>query len=169
MESGAAYGDLGSLRVLVVDDNTQMRTILGSVLNGAGVAHIHYAPTGAEGLEVVMSVPIDIAYVDYDMPGVNGLEFISKVRGSERNFRTLPIIMVTGHSAMTRLMAARDRGVTEFLRKPVTAKSILDRLNSVVFHPRPFVKSPTYFGPDRRRKRVTPYEGKERRARDSGG
>lgn len=169
MGSVATYGDLRSLRVLIVDDNSQMRTILGSVLNGAGVAHIHYAPTGAEGLKAVMSTPIDVAYVDYDMPGVNGLEFISEVRGSERDFRMLPIIMVTGHSDMARLTAARDRGVTEFLRKPVTAKSILDRLNSVVFHPRPFAKSQTFFGPDRRRKRSTPYAGVERRGGGAGG
>ena len=131
--------------------------------------HRRDAPTVTDCLKLMTIMPVGIAYDDKDKPGVNGMEFISEVRGSEHDFRTLPIIMVTGHSDMTRLMAARDRGVTEFLRKPVTAKSILDRLNSVVFHPRPFVKSPTYFGPDRRRKRATPYPGKERRRGGNGG
>ncbi len=168
MGSGA-YGDLRSLRILVVDDNFQMRTILGSVLIGAGVTNIHYATNGLEALKVMMSASIDLAYVDHDMPGGDGLEFVSKVRDSDSAFRMIPIIMVTAHSDMRRLINARDRGVNEFLRKPVTARSILDRLNSVVFHPRPFVISPAYIGPDRRRKRATPYEGKERRRGGYGG
>ncbi len=155
---------LSALRLLVIDDNAQMRIIIGSVLAGAGVAQIYYAPTGEEALRMLKHTQIDVAFVDFDMPKVNGLDFISAVRGSGAVYATLPIIMLTGHADLKRLAAARDRGVTEFLRKPVTARSILDRLNSAIFHPRPFVRCDSYFGPDRRRKRTTPYEGPERRA-----
>lgn len=65
----------------------------------------------------------------------------------------MPIIMLTGHADLVHVGHARNRGVTEFLCKPVTAKTILDRLNTVIMHPRPFVFAETFFGPDRRRTR----------------
>jgi two-component system chemotaxis response regulator CheY len=160
---------LVALRVVVFDDNKQMRTNVGSVLNAAGVGHLHFAPDGRRGLETIAEYPIDVVYVDYEMPLMNGLNFISAVRRLDSSARYMPIIMLTGHSDMVRLDAARDRGVTEFLCKPVTAKSILTRLNAVIMQPRPFVDSTDYFGPDRRRVRPTIYSGLRRRAADIDG
>jgi hypothetical protein len=60
-------------------------------------------------------------------------------------------------------MVARDAGITEFLAKPISAKSLYDRILNVVLKPRPFVKTKTYFGPDRRRNVNPNYGGLERR------
>jgi len=157
---------LGALRVLVVDDNEQMCTVVGTILAAAGVGHLNYAAHGRLGLEIISKFPIDIVCVDHEMPVMNGLDFISAVRALESPARYLPIIMLTGYSDLSHLNAARDRGVTEFLCKPVTAKAILSRLNAVIMEPRPFMTSPDYFGPDRRRKRATAYDGPLRRATD---
>lgn len=157
---------LAALKLLIVDDNEQMRTIIGAVLGAAGVRHLHYAADGRRGLETLSRVDIDVAYVDYEMPNMNGLDFISAVRSMETQKRFLPIIMLTGHSDVPRLNGARNRGVTEFLCKPVSARSILSRLEAVIYHPRPFVKSPTFFGPDRRRKAGAGYTGPRRRSSD---
>jgi CheY-like chemotaxis protein len=159
---------LAALRLLVIDDNKQMRTIIGSVLLAAGARHLHYAPDGRTGLEVLTRQAIDVIYVDYEMPKMNGLEFIAAVRREQSQAKFMPIIMLTGHSDRPRLDAARDRGVTEFLCKPVTAKAILTRLDAVILRPRPFVNAPDYFGPDRRRTRLTAYEGPLRRSADIG-
>ncbi|MDO9079054.1 MAG: response regulator, partial [Brevundimonas sp.] len=78
----------------------------------------------------------------------------------------LPIIMRTGHSEKSRVYEARDAGVTEFVVKPITAKAILDRIQAVIFKPRPFVKTDGYFGPDRRRSTAPNYKGPMRRATD---
>lgn len=158
---------LQALKILVVDDNAQMRTIIGTVLSAAGVRQLHYAPDGAKGLETLNRIDIDVAYVDYEMPVMNGLAFISAVRARSRPDRFLPIIMLTGHSDLPRLNGARDRGVTEFLTKPVTARTILTRLSAVIFHPRPFVNTPGFFGPDRRRRALGGYGGPLRRASDN--
>jgi hypothetical protein len=61
------------------------------------------------------------------------------------------------------VIEARDAGVTEFLAKPVAAKSLYERILSVVLAPRPFIKTRDYFGPDRRRTTNTKYIGPERR------
>ena len=157
---------LGALRILVVDDNEQMRTIIGTVLAAAGVGRLFYATDGRHGLDQLMHDPVDVAYVDYEMPTMNGLDFISRVRALPGEARYLPIIMLTGHSDLPRLNAARDRGVNEFLAKPVTARNILLRLEAVIMRPRPYVQAPDFFGPDRRRRQSPDYRGPRRRASD---
>jgi two-component system chemotaxis response regulator CheY len=157
--------ELGRVRVLVVDDNAQMRTIIGTVLAGAGVRHLYYAPEGLRALEAVQYGHPDVVYVDCEMTVMNGLEFISMLRASSTPDRFTPIIMLTGHADLPRLAMARDRGVTEFLVKPVTAHDILRRLEAVILRPRPFVQCASYFGPDRRRRADLDYDGTERRAR----
>jgi CheY-like chemotaxis protein len=159
---------LASLDLLVIDDNAQMRTIVGTVLAGAGVRRLHYAPNGRRGLETLMHTPIDVVFVDFEMPVMNGLQFLRAVRGLTCEHRFAPIIMLTGHSDLKRITAARDGGVNEFLGKPVTARSILARLNTVIMHPRPFISAPCYFGPDRRRRAVRTYAGPRRRSTDAG-
>jgi two-component system chemotaxis response regulator CheY len=72
--------------------------------------------------------------------------------------------MLTGHSDKRRVMMARDAGVTEFLAKPISAKALYQRIVNVVVSPRPFIKTKSYFGPDRRRNTTTAYIGPERRA-----
>ncbi len=158
--------DLARLSLLVVDDNEQMRTIIGAVLSAAGVRRLHFAPDGRHGLASLAANEIDVAFVDYEMPVMHGLDFISGVRALSGEKRFLPIIMLTGHSDLKRLNAARDRGVTEFLAKPVSARTILKRLETVIYHPRPFAQSPTFFGPDRRRRDDANYKGPRRRASD---
>jgi two-component system chemotaxis response regulator CheY len=77
--------------------------------------------------------------------------------------RFVPIIMLSGHSERRCVMEARDAGVTEFLTKPVAAKSLYERILSVVLAPRPFIRTKDYFGPDRRRTVNAKYAGPERR------
>lgn len=157
---------LAALKILVIDDNAQMRTIVGTVLAAAGVRQLHYAQDGLDGLATLSREAIDLAYVDYEMPVMNGLEFISTVRVLPGDQRFLPLIMLTGHSDRTRLNAARDRGVTEFLAKPVNARTILTRLNTVIYRPRRFVQSDNFFGPDRRRRQPEGDKGPRRRSSD---
>lgn len=159
-------GGLKALRILVIDDNPQMRTIVGTVLSAAGVGRLVYAQNGREGLDAMTAYEPDITFVDYEMPKMNGLDFISGVRSLDSDLKMAPVIMLTGHSDSTRLRAARDRGVTEFLAKPVAARTILSRLQAVITHPRPFILTRTYFGPDRRRRVDPDYNGPRQRATD---
>jgi two-component system, chemotaxis family, chemotaxis protein CheY len=158
---------LSQLRLLIVDDNKQMRTIVGTILSAAGVGNLHYAQDGRDALEVMDKYPIDCVYVDHEMPVMNGLDFVSRVRAQVTQRRFMPLIMLSGHSELSKLNAARDRGATEFLRKPVTAKDILLRLQAVIMRPRMFVSSDSYFGPDRRRKTLKSFAGPFRRSADA--
>lgn len=159
---------LSALQVLLVDDNPHMRTIASAVLKSAGIRKVMEAADGGGALEMLRQHAFDLAIVDYKMFPLDGVEFTRLVRNSPDSVNPfLPIIMMTGHSGKERVYAARDAGVTEFLVKPITAKAVLDRIQSVIFKPRPFVKTEGYFGPDRRR--VTPpnFRGPYRRATDT--
>ncbi|MFN3560238.1 MAG: response regulator [Brevundimonas sp.] len=158
---------LAALQVLLVDDNQHMRAITSAVLQSAGIRKVREATDGAAALEVLREHPVDLVIVDFNMFPLDGVEFTRLVRNSPDSANPyLPIIMMTGHSEKTRVYEARDAGVTEFVVKPITAKAILDRIQAVIFKPRPFVKTDGYFGPDRRRVQSTSYTGPWRRAQD---
>ncbi|HAC59422.1 MAG TPA: hypothetical protein DCF73_13860 [Rhodobiaceae bacterium] len=74
----------------------------------------------------------------------------------------VPIIMVSGHTDIASVERARDIGISEFLSKPISARGLYERLIQVLDRPRQFVETPTYRGPDRRR-RDRPFEGEDRR------
>lgn len=160
---------LENLRVLLVDDNQHMRAIVTTVLAGVGVRHIRETRDGAEALEALKEWPADVAIVDFQMFPIDGVEFTRMVRNAPDSKNPyLPIVMMTGHSERSRVVEARDAGVTEFVAKPLTAKSVLDRLQAVIYRPRPFVRATSYFGPDRRRREDPAYQGPWRRAADEG-
>ena len=158
---------LSALKVLLVDDNAHMRAITSAVLQSAGIRSVREASDGGAALEVLRRHLPDLVIVDFNMFPLDGVEFTRLVRNSPDSANPyLPIIMMTGHSEKSRVYEARDAGVTEFVVKPITAKAILDRIQSVIFQPRPFVKTESYFGPDRRRRDLPGYKGRMRRAGD---
>lgn len=159
---------LSALQILLIDDNPHMRTIASAVLQSAGIRKVVEAADGGTGLEMLREHAIDLAIVDYNMFPLDGVEFTRLVRNSPDSTNPyLPIIMMTGHSGKQRVYEARDAGVTEFLAKPITAKGVLDRIQSVIWKPRPFVKTDGYFGPDRRRVTARNFRGPYRRASDA--
>ena len=159
---------LESLRVLLVEDNAHMRHILQTVLAGIGLRQIREAADGHAALALLKSWNADFVVADFRMSPMDGVEFTRQVRcGTDSANPYLPIIMMTGHADRTRVMEARDAGVTEFVVKPMTAQAILDRINAVILRPRPFVKCEGYFGPDRRRREDPRYSGPMRRHADT--
>jgi len=155
------------LKILLVDDNHYMRILLSEILRAIGVKEIHEANDGAEGLQMMRDHAIDIVMTDLAMQPLDGIDFVRLLRNSpDSPNKMAPVIMVTGHSTLSRVNEARDAGVTEFLAKPLTARGVIERLHEAVEHPRPFVRSEDYFGPDRRRRRDAGYKGPWRRATD---
>ena len=152
------------LRFLVIDDNAHMRRMLRTLLHGFGAREVHEAEDGASGLESFTQHLPDIVITDWAMPIFDGLELTQMIRQPGANSNPyVAIIMLTGHSEKKRVVAARDAGITEFLAKPISAKGLYQRIVNVVANPRPFIKTKTYFGPDRRRNVNPNYVGTERR------
>jgi two-component system, chemotaxis family, chemotaxis protein CheY len=152
------------LRFLVIDDNAHMRRILRTLLHSFGTREVYEAEDGAAGLEAFTHYTPDIVLTDWTMPIFDGLELAQMIRQPGANANPyVPIIMLTGHAEKKRVVGARDAGITEFLAKPISAKALYQRVFNVVANPRPFIKTKTYFGPDRRRNVNLSYVGPERR------
>jgi len=155
------------LKILLVDDNHHMRVLLTEILRAIGVKHAFEAADGAEALQMMRAYPIDIVMTDLAMQPLDGIDFVRLLRNSPDSPNPMvPVIMITGHSTLRRVAEARDVGVTEFLSKPVTARGVIERISRVVDHPRAFVRTGDYFGPDRRRKEDPAYPGPHRRLND---
>jgi two-component system chemotaxis response regulator CheY len=158
---------LDLLKILLVDDNHHMRVLLTEILRAIGIRHVFEANDGQDALSVMRSHAIDIVMTDLAMQPLDGIDFVRLVRNSPDSPNPMvPVIMITGHSTMRRVAEARDVGVTEFLSKPVTARGVIERITRVIDHPRPFVRTADYFGPDRRRRDDAGYPGPYRRVGD---
>lgn len=156
--------ELKNIRVLVLEDNGHMRKLLRNMLLAVGVGEVVDMTDAAMAYIKLKQTPVDFALVDWEIYPVSGLEFVRKIR-TERDSPNpfLPIIMVTGHTERERVTKARDLGITEFLAKPISAQSLAQRIEELVDRPRPYIRTGTYFGPCRRRKRGGIFIGTERR------
>jgi len=155
------------LKILLVDDNHYMRVLLAEILRAIGVKEIYEANDGAEGLQMMRDHSVDIVMTDLSMQPLDGIDFVRLLRQSPDSPNQLcPVIMITGHSTVARVNEARDAGVNEFLAKPLTARGVIERLHQAVEHPRSFVRTDDYFGPDRRRRNDPAYSGPRRRSDD---
>ena len=158
--------DYSRLSVLVVDDSPHMRRLVRTVLLAIGCTHerVHEAADGDSALNILRSHQVDVVFLDWMMRPTDGINLTRTIRaGGNVPNPYVPIIMLTGHTTRSSILAARDAGVTEYLAKPVTANGIVSRLQMIVEKPRPFVRTPSFFGPDRRRKDSSFYRGPERR------
>lgn len=155
------------LKILLVDDNPHMRMLLGEILRAIGVKDVFEACDGAEALQKLRHHQVDIVMTDLAMEPLDGIDFLQLLRNSADSPNQMcPVIMITGHTTQKRVAEARDAGVNEFLAKPVTARGIIDRITRIVEHPRPYIRTESYFGPDRRRRADPHHKGPWRRKGD---
>jgi CheY-like chemotaxis protein len=157
------------LSVLIVEDTTPLRRLLMSVLTTMGIGTVYTAQDGERGFQAFCQHNPDIVITDWSMSPMNGIELIEKIRtdGASPN-KMVPVILMTGYSAMPRVEQARDGGATEFLVKPFSATELARRIAYVINKPRDFVDTRGFFGPDRRRRRDSDYKGPRRRDDDTG-
>lgn len=162
-------------RVFVVEDNSFIRGTLEEVLRSFKISQIQSADNGETAItklkgaaattQVDGGIP-DIVISDLVMKPINGLLLLRWVRMSKDSpNRFMPFIMLSGAADRAYVESARDLGVTEFLAKPFSGKSVYEHILNVIDRPRPFIATKEYFGPDRRRQGGPP-RGPERRERD---
>tara|TARA_B100000315_G_C14577607_1_gene588703 strand:+ start:991 stop:1542 length:552 start_codon:yes stop_codon:yes gene_type:complete len=155
--------NLNRLNFLIVDDNKHMRALVKTILHALGAKNCREASDGADAFKELRHFPADVIICDWNMSPLDGLDFVKLVRtGGDSPNPFVPIIMLTGHTELAKVIEARDSGVHEFLAKPISARSIYARVRAIIEKPREFIKTKSYFGPDRRRSSVN-YKGPERR------
>jgi two-component system, chemotaxis family, chemotaxis protein CheY len=130
-----------SAKILVVDDEFSMRKVIRALLLSMDVTDVHDAGDGESGLAAICALDPDVVILDWQMAGMNGREFVRRVRSPDTfPIPNVPIIMLTGHGEHARVVEAMRLGVHEFLVKPVSGKALHERLASVLSRPRPMAK-----------------------------
>ncbi|WP_372594544.1 response regulator [Actinotalea sp.] len=115
------------MRALVIDDSRTMRRIIVGVLRSLGFETLE-AADGREALDLLESgVSVDLACIDWNMPVMNGLEFVVAVR-AHREWRDVTLMMVTTESEHGQIVRALAAGAHEYLIKPFTADAIREKL-----------------------------------------
>jgi len=156
--------NLESMLVLVVDSNKHMRSIIATILQGFGVQTLKTVADVATAFEHLQTHPCDLVICEYQLRPLDGLEFVRMLRtAKDSRDPLLPILMLTAHTELPRVAAARDAGITEFITKPVKPADLYKRIITIIEHPRQFVRSQKFFGPDRRRAKVSKHDGPDRR------
>ena len=119
------------MRVLIVDDSRAMRRILKKIVEGIGGESLE-AGDGLEALAQLeqVSEPVDLALVDWNMPEMNGLEFVETVR-SMPEYQPMRLVMVTTETEPSKMARALMAGADEFVMKPFTSEILLEKLRLI--------------------------------------
>ena len=154
-------------KVLIVDPVASSARMLGDLMRNTAQTQIWTASTNTRGLAAAEQVDPLLIFVELSGDNVDGIDFARQLRRSHMNCRQAPLIMVTATATAAAILAARDAGVHEFLRKPYTARDLLRRLEAVTLRPRDWVEAVDYIGPDRRRFNSGDYTGPLKRRSDA--
>lgn len=143
------------MRALVADPSTHMAGIVSVMLHTLKIRSVDTTVDLAHTAAALSRRAYAVLLIDEQLGGDDGFEMIRLLRRTaDHPNRAVPIIMMAATPDAEMIKAARDAGVTEFLRKPFSAQHIQLRLDSIRKAPREFVESPVYAGPDRRRREI---------------
>ena len=121
------------VKALVVDDSRAIRMILSRILQEMGF-EVHEAGNGREGLQVLEAQKpgMELILTDWNMPEMNGLEFVKQVR-HRPEFSSVPIVMVTTETEVEQMGAALEAGATEYVMKPFNKEILVEKLHMIGF------------------------------------
>ncbi|MEM7677339.1 MAG: response regulator [Myxococcota bacterium] len=116
------------MRALVIDDSSAMRRLIGRILEDLGF-EVSEAENGAVGLTQVAQAPepVDVALVDWNMPVMNGFEFVKAVRARPEHNR-IKLMMVTTETGLEQIEQALNAGADEYVMKPFTRTELISKL-----------------------------------------
>ena len=121
------------MNILLVDDSLLIRTVLQNTLNTHADADkftFHCASNGKAALDIMEKSPIDLVFLDWNMPVMNGEVFVDVVR-QDNEYRNTRIIMATTEGQKSSVLKMAKKGINGYIVKPFTQKSILKSFNAV--------------------------------------
>jgi two-component system chemotaxis response regulator CheY len=147
-----SQGKLSGLSVLIVEDIRATRLIIRTIMRNFGIDDVVEAADGAAALDILSKRKVDIVITDMYMAPMDGIEFTRRLRQPDNGLNPfVPLLMVSGHTEISRVKDAAEAGVTAFLAKPVTPANLLKKLTAITESSPDPVHTKTYCGPDRRR------------------
>ena len=126
-----------NLKALVIDDSGVMRKMVIKSVTETQLANFDFveAVDGKDGLDKISADPFDIAFVDWNMPNMTGIDFVRAVRNLEKtqDNEPMPLVMVTSEKTIGKLQEALDEaGADQFISKPFTVDELKVKLKKAV-------------------------------------
>ncbi|WP_035587621.1 response regulator [Hippea jasoniae] len=120
------------MKIITVDDSSTMRRIIKNTLKRIGYGdEILEAENGKEALDILQQNPVDLIITDWNMPVMDGLTFVKKIR-ADHKFDDVPIIMVTTEAAKEDIITALKAGVNNYIVKPFTPNVLKEKIEQVL-------------------------------------
>ena len=156
-----------TLSVLVVDPDARCRDFTCDTLRGFGVGDVVGCEDSGEALDRVSKGTVDVIFIDVAAAPIDGLALTKQIRSFDHQNRVIPpVILMTGDWSQQNISEAQAAGANEYISKPFSVIDLMGHLMSMIERPQPFIRTQTYFGPDRRNRVDTPFDGKDRRESD---
>jgi two-component system chemotaxis response regulator CheY len=117
------------MKILLVDDSRTIRNIQKNVLAQLGHTECMEAADGVEALERIAEQRPDLALIDWNMPNMDGITLVRKIRESDN---TLPLVMCTTEAEKARVLEAIKAGVNNYVVKPFTAETLSEKIDTTM-------------------------------------
>lgn len=118
------------MKILVVDDFSTMRRIVKNILKQLGYDNIEEAEDGAQAYAKLKNTKFDFVVSDWNMPNMDGLELLTKVR-SDPDLKDTPVLMVTAEAEKEMVITALKAGVSNYIVKPFTAEVMKEKMEKI--------------------------------------
>ncbi|HEX3919816.1 MAG TPA: response regulator [Caulobacteraceae bacterium] len=162
-----AHFNLKYATILLADSGSMDMDIMVSMMMGFGAKTLHKQETIAGAKNLINKTILDLVVVGATLGDGDGCDLVRWIRRevAEPN-RFVPVLMIVGHTAISRISKARDCGASLILAKPLTPMVLIERIIWVAREGRSFVDCESYAGPDRRFKFTGPPQGANGRRKD---
>lgn len=122
-----------TLKILIVDDSGPMRAVIIKTLKAAGMGGAVFleAQDGLNALEVLNDEDVSLVMTDYNMPRMNGLELVEKIK-QDQKLKAIPVIAVTTDGNPRRIIEFIEKGASDYIRKPFTPEVISEKIKRIL-------------------------------------
>ncbi len=118
------------MNILIVDDFSTMRRIVKNLLHDLGFSNTTEADDGQTALPMLQSGKFDFLVTDWNMPGMDGLTLLKKVREDDA-LKDMPVLMVTAEAKREQIVVAAQAGVNGYIVKPFTAATLKEKIDKI--------------------------------------
>jgi len=118
------------MKILIVDDFSTMRRIIKNLLRDLGFTNTSEADDGLTALPMLQQGNFDFLVTDWNMPGMEGIELLKRVRADE-NLKTMPVLLVTAEAKKEQIVEAAQAGVNGYIVKPFTSGTLKEKIDKI--------------------------------------
>lgn len=121
-----------NIRILVVEDNDKIRTLLCNILSNVGFKNLTEAENGVAAWQVLQKGGIDLVLTDWMMPEMDGLELLKKIRTDESDLKNMPVMMITASDTHDSILEAAKWNINGYIVKPFSVKTVVAKIQEAM-------------------------------------